>query len=202
MSSDAAPVGGYDERTALIVVDMQNDFADSNGNLYVPGGDKVVGQVNAEVDAAQEAGSLVVYTQDWHPASTPHFEKDGGVWPVHCVGDTWGAEFHPDLKVVDAPVVRKGVEGGDGYSGFSVRDPESGEESATQLDRILKDAGVQRVVIVGLAQDYCVKETALDARRLGYEAHLLADATRPVNLSPGDGARAVAAMVQAGATIR
>ena len=194
--------GRYDERTALVVVDTQNDFADPDGNLYVEGGETIIPQINAEIAAARTAGALVVYTQDWHPGSTPHFEKDGGVWPVHCVQDTWGAELHPDLVVDDtAPVVRKGAEGGDGYSGFSVRDPESGDEHATRLDSILKDHDVERVVVVGLAQDYCVKETTIDAATKGYDTTMISDATRAVNMEPGDDEEAVAEMADAGATI-
>ncbi|MDP8962251.1 MAG: isochorismatase family protein [Actinomycetota bacterium] len=195
------PVATYDSATALIVVDVQNDFADPEGNLYVPGGENVVPTINSEMAVAREAGALVVYTQDWHPETTRHFQKDGGIWPVHCVSGTWGAEFHPDL-VVDGPVVRKGTDGSDGYSGFSVRDPNTGEESSTRLQGILRDADVERVVIVGLAQDHCVKETALDAREHGYHTELLADATAPVNLSPGDGARAIATLVRAGVSVR
>ncbi|HSK21828.1 MAG TPA: isochorismatase family protein [Egicoccus sp.] len=180
----------YDDRTALVVVDVQNDFADPDGGLYVAEGEQVVPAVNAEIEAARAAGALVVYTQDWHPASTPHFAKDGGVWPTHCVQDTWGAELHPQLDV-DGPVVRKGVDGGDGYSGFSVRDPVSGQESATELGRILDDAGIRRVVVTGLAGDVCVKATALDARNLGYDVTLPLATTRFVELEPGDGDRAV-----------
>jgi nicotinamidase/pyrazinamidase len=195
------PIATYDSATALVVVDLQNDFADPEGNLYVPSGETVVPTVNNEIAVAREAGALIVYTQDWHPETTRHFQKDGGTWPVHCVGGTWGAEFHPDL-VVDGPVVRKGSDGGDGYSGFSVRDPNTGDETSTELDRILREAGVERVVVVGLAQDHCVKETALDAREHGFHTEVLADATAPVNLAPGDGARAVATLVRAGVSVR
>lgn len=115
---------------------------------------------------------------------------------------TWGAQLHDALEVLDdAPIVRKGTEGEDGYSGFSVRDPHSGAEAPTQLEAILKDRGVQRVVVVGLAQDVCVKETVLDAQRLGFDATLVTDATRPVE-ETGDGQRAVEAMSDAGATLR
>ena len=93
----------YDARTALIVVDVQNDFADPKGSLYVSEGERVVPLINDEIERATEAGALVVYTQDWHPESTPHFAKDGGIWPVHCVRDTWGAELHPDLRVTGEP---------------------------------------------------------------------------------------------------
>jgi nicotinamidase/pyrazinamidase len=191
----------YDDRTALVVLDVQNDFAHPDGNLYVTEGEEVIAVINREIDAAREAGALVVYTQDWHPETTPHFEKDGGIWPVHCVKETWGAEFHDDL-VVDGPVVRKGTGGGDGYSGFSVRDPESGDEHETRLDRILRDRDVERLIVTGLAQDVCVKETVLDARDKGYETVVLAAATRPVDLEEGDGERAIQAMQDAGAKVR
>jgi nicotinamidase/pyrazinamidase len=191
----------YDASTALVVVDVQNDFADPAGGLYVGGGERVVPVVNAEVAAARAAGAAVVYTQDWHPERTPHFVTDGGVWPVHCVAGTWGAQLHPDLDV-DGPVVRKGTGGEDGYSGFSVRDPLSGERSATELGGILERAGVRRVVVTGLAGDVCVAETALDARRLGYDAEVPLAATAMVELQDGDGERAVHRMRDAGVTVR
>jgi nicotinamidase/pyrazinamidase len=190
----------YDPATALIVVDLQHDFAEPEGNLYVPGGEEVVPLANAEIEAARAAGSPVLYTQDWHPESTPHFQKDGGIWPVHCVHGTWGAEFHEEL-VVDGPVVRKGVDGRDGYSGFSVRDPVTGEEGETQLGHLLRDAGVRRLVIVGLAGDYCVRETALDAVRLGYEVVVPLTATRFVELEEGDGERTVEDLRGAGVEV-
>ncbi len=195
----SAPTDRYDARTALVVVDVQNDFADPEGGLYVQEGEQVVPVINEETAAARAAGAFVVYTQDWHPETTPHFAKDGGTWPVHCVAGTWGAELHPDLEVVeDAPIVRKGVDGGDGYSGFSVRDPVSGEESATELGRHLEEAGIERVVVTGLAGDVCVKATALDARELGYEVALPLATTRMVELEPGDGAAAREEMAAAG----
>src|SRR4249920_441833 len=103
----------YDASTALLVVDMQNDFADPAGSLAVRDGAAVVPVLDAQIRAAREAGATIVYTQDWHPESTPHFAKDGGIWPVHCVQDTWGAELHPDL-LVEGEVVRKGSNGEDG----------------------------------------------------------------------------------------
>ena len=189
----------YGDETALVVVDVQNDFADPSGGLYVQGGEAVVELVNAEVAAAHDAGAAVVYTQDWHPESTPHFEKDGGIWPVHCVADTWGAELHPDLDV-RGPVVRKGTSGEDGYSGFTERDPVSGEPHPTQLASLLSP-DVRRIVVVGLAGDYCVKETALDGRLLGYDVVVPLGHTRFVNLSAGDDDRAVADLEAAGVTI-
>jgi nicotinamidase/pyrazinamidase len=192
----------YDSRTALVVVDLQNDFADPAGGLAVAGGDAIVSRVNEEVRRAREAGAVVVATQDWHPESTPHFAKDGGTWPVHCVAGTWGAQLHPGLELpADVPRVRKGANGEDGYSGFTMRDAESGDEMATELEALLRDAGVERVVVCGLATDYCVKATAIDAARLGFETALLADATAAVNLQPDDGERAIAEMAEAGVTL-
>jgi nicotinamidase/pyrazinamidase len=190
----------YRETTALVVVDVQHDFAHPDGSLYVPGGEAVVAAVNREVERARAAGALVVYTQDWHPPSTPHFDTDGGMWPVHCVRDTWGAQLHDQL-VVDGPVVRKGVDGGDGYSGFSVRDPETGEEESTELDRLLRDRDVEEVVVVGLAQDVCVRATALDAIRRGYATRVVLEATAPVDVQPGDGTRAVTELREAGVRV-
>ena len=189
----------YDPATALIVVDVQNDFADPAGSLSVAGGDAVVPTINAEIAMATAADGLVVFTQDWHPESTPHFAKDGGLWPVHCVADTWGAQLHPALQTPhEAPRIRKGVNGEDGYSGFTTRDPSTGQETPTELDSVLRGRGIERVVVVGLATDYCVKATALDAARLGYETSVLTDAIAAVDLEPGDGARAIDEMAAAG----
>jgi nicotinamidase/pyrazinamidase len=139
----------------------------------------------------------VIYTQDWHPPSTPHFAKDGGAWPVHCVADTWGAAFHPDL-LVEGPSVRKGSNGEDGYSGFTMRDPASGEERPTELGDLLREHAVTDVVICGLATDYCVRATALDAMRLGFGTMVMTDAVAAVEVAPGDGARALGEMTAAG----
>jgi nicotinamidase/pyrazinamidase len=189
----------YDERTALIVVDVQNDFADPIGGLSVAGGEAIIPTVNGEIAMAAAAGAVVAVTQDWHPPTTPHFAKDGGIWPVHCVEDTWGAALHPDLTVADdAVLIRKGVNGEDGYSGFSIRDPLTGDTIQTELDGHLRRAGIERVVVVGLATDYCVKATALDAVALGYETALLTDSIAAVDLTPGDGTRAIDEMRDAG----
>jgi nicotinamidase/pyrazinamidase len=190
----------YDETTALLVVDVQNDFADPSGSLYVSGGEEVVPLINAEIERVQDAGGHVLYTQDWHPESTPHFAKDGGVWPVHCVMETWGAELHPELSVV-GDVVRKGSNGEDGYSGFSMRDPTTGETVPTALASMLEQRGITRLVVAGLATDYCVHGTVLDARRHGYPTTVLENAVRAVDLEDGDGARAVEEMLGAGALL-
>lgn len=190
----------YGERTALVVVDVQNDFADPAGSLSVRGGEVIIGRVNDEVARALAGGSLVAYTQDWHPEVTPHFARDGGIWPVHCVAGTWGAEFHPSLRV-EGERIRKGIGGEDGYSGFTVRDPVSGDETPTDLEPMLRRRDVERVVVCGLATDYCVRATALDAVRLGFETLLLTDAIAAVDLEPDDGQRAIAGMAAAGVTL-
>jgi nicotinamidase/pyrazinamidase len=190
----------YGPTDALVVVDVQNDFADPAGSLSVSRGLRIIPRINQEVRGATTAGALVVYTQDWHPPSTPHFAKDGGIWPVHCVADTWGAELHPDLEVA-GEIIRKGSNGEDGYSGFTMRDPESGEEIPTPLEGLLRERGVRRVVICGLATDYCVNATALDARRLGFETLVLTRAVAAVNLKPGDDQKALDAMAGAGAQL-
>jgi nicotinamidase/pyrazinamidase len=193
-------VTDYDPNTALIVVDVQNDFADPSGSLYVNGGEEVVPVVNREIERALDAGAMVVYTQDWHPETTPHFQKDGGIWPVHCVQGTWGAEFYPDLKVV-GEIVRKGTGGEDGYSGFTVRDPRSGAVEGTGLEPILRARGVERLVVLGLATDYCVKETALDGAAKGFDTTVLLEGVRAVELHLGDGDRALDEVKQAGVEI-
>ena len=192
----------FDARTALVVVDLQNDFAEPAGSLAVDGGEAVIAIVNAAIREARESGALVVATQDWHPESTPHFARDGGVWPIHCVGGTWGAELHPSLELpLDTPRVRKGVNGEDGYSGFTMRDPLSGEEIPTELEELLRHGQIQGVVVCGLATDYCVKATALDAVRLGFAVELLPGAVAAVDLEPGDGERAMTEMADAGVRI-
>jgi nicotinamidase/pyrazinamidase len=192
----------YSPSTALIVVDVQNDFADPDGSLSVPGARAVVTAVNREILAALDGGATIVATQDWHPAVTPHFAKDGGPWPVHCVGGTWGAEVEPSLELPEsAPRVRKGANGEDGYSGFTMRDPVTGATSPTELEDLLRSAGVDSVAVVGLATDYCVKATALDAVELGFRTTVLTDAVAAVDLEPGDGAQALEELRSAGVAL-
>ena len=190
----------YGPEVGLVIVDVQNDFADPAGSLYVNGGSEVVPLVNAEVAQALKAGAVIVYTQDWHPAHTPHFAADGGLWPAHCVQGTWGAQLHPELAV-RGPIVRKGAHGEDGYSGFSMREPDGGPPIPTELDGTLSRGGVQRIVVCGLATDYCVLATALDGVRLGYEVAVLADAVRAVDLARGDGQRALDELAAAGVVV-
>ncbi len=190
----------YAPSSALIVVDMQHDFADPSGSLYVSGGEDTVAPIAAEIAAAVAAGATVVHTQDWHPEHTPHFARDGGIWPVHCVVDTPGAALVPELPVA-GPVVRKGSGPEDGYSGFSVLDLTTGTTRGTELSVILDENGIMDVVVVGLAGDWCVKATAIDGVRLGYGVTVPLSLTRFVELHDGDGERAVAEMRDAGVTV-
>jgi nicotinamidase/pyrazinamidase len=198
--SPADPESRYGREVGLVVVDVQNDFADPAGSLSVKGGATIVPIVNREIERALSAGGVVIYTQDWHPAHTPHFAGDGGIWPVHCVMNTWGAQLHPDLAV-RGEIVRKGTHGEDGYSGFSMRNPAGGQMIPTELAELLAGAGARRIVVCGLATDYCIKATALDGVRLGYETAVLLDAVRAVDLAPGDGRRALDEMTAAGVAL-
>jgi nicotinamidase/pyrazinamidase len=172
----------------LIVVDVQNDFC-SGGALAVPDGDAVIEAVNR---LAREA-SYVVATRDWHPPDHSSFTAEGGPWPVHCVRDTPGAQFHPGLDtsrisdVVDAGRTRDAA----GYSGFE----------DTPLERLLREHDVDTVHVGGLALDYCVKATALDAQRAGFDVIVHRGATRPVEVQPGDGERAVQELREAGVQV-
>jgi nicotinamidase/pyrazinamidase len=191
-----------DARSALVVVDVQNDFGHPKGSLYVRGAGEILPVVNGLVAEAERAGAVVAYTKDWHPAETPHFAKFGGTWPVHCARGTWGAELVEGLSLANAAVVvHKGTGGEDGYSGFTVRDPVTGAERKTGLEAILRRLGVHRVVAVGLATDYCVRATALDALAAGFETTVVRDAVRAVDLTPGDGERALAEVAAAGGTV-
>lgn len=186
-----------DERTALVVVDVQNDFAHPDGSLYVREGERVIPGINDLIREVRAAGGLVVYTQDWHPPETPHFVTSGGTWPVHCVRDTWGAQLHDELTV-DGPIVRKGTGGEDGYSGFTVRDVGTDEERPTELAELLREHEIERVIVAGLAQDVCVRATAIDAVSLGFDTTVPLELTRPVEVEPGDGGRAAEEMSSAG----
>ncbi|MHB1527225.1 MAG: isochorismatase family protein [Candidatus Dormibacteria bacterium] len=190
----------FHRASALIVVDVQNDFADPVGSLFVPGGDRVATEVAALMRRAAAMDALVVCTQDWHPSVTPHFREFGGVWPRHCVQGTWGAELHPLLPRPVA-IVHKGEDQDDGYSGFGVRHLATGEIAPTDLAPLLSHRGVSEVFVVGLALDVCVKATALDAVAAGFQTSLLESATSAVDLKEGDGRRALVELVAAGVTI-
>ena len=181
-----------DKKKALIVVDVQNDFC-PGGSLAVANGDEVVAPLNKLIKEFLDRGEPVFKSRDWHPATAKHFASYGGIWPVHCVQNTPGAEFHKDLS--DDPritIISKGIdESADGYSAFD----------GTSLAQILHDEGVTEVWVGGLATDYCVKHTVLDALHQGFEVKALADSMRPVNIKPDDGALAIAEMRSAGAEI-
>jgi nicotinamidase/pyrazinamidase len=176
---------------ALVLIDIQNDFC-PGGALAVEQGDQIVGAVNSVMPRFP----LVISTQDWHPADHISFKERGGPWPPHCVQNTKGAELHPALD--RAPIsyyFRKAASPDrDAYSEF-----EGTDESGRTLDEALKSHGVNRVYVAGLATDYCVKATALDALKLGYETFVISDAVRAVNLDPQDGKRALEEMKQSGA---
>jgi nicotinamidase/pyrazinamidase len=175
---------------ALIIVDYQNDFARPDGALSVPADEEIAGAINAH--AASGEYDLVLATRDWHPADHGSFAAQGGPWPPHCVQGTEGAALHPDLDSgpIDA-IVDKGQDPGtDGYSGFE----------ATGLAERLREQGVEEVTIVGLATDYCVKNTALDALREGFAVRVDPAAVRGVEVAAGDSERALEELRAAGAT--
>jgi nicotinamidase/pyrazinamidase len=175
---------------ALIIVDVQIDFC-PGGALPVPEGDAVVPVLNRYIERFSEAGALIVATRDWHPPNHTSFKAYGGIWPVHCVQGTRGAEFHPDLKLPEGTkVVSKATDPlKEAYSGFD----------GTGLGEELKALGVKRVFVGGLATDYCVKSTVLDALKLGFKTVLLGDAIRGVDVKPGDSERAIREMLESGA---
>ena len=185
---------------ALVVTDLQHDFGDPSGSLFVRGAPDIVAGIVEQIRGTRAAGGLVVYTQDWHPAHTPHFAADGGLWPVHCVMGTPGADFLPGLPV-EGPVVRKGSGPEDGYSGFSVLDIPSGATKGTELSTILDENGIMALTVVGLAGDWCVKATAIDGVNLGYRTTVPLSLTRFVELHEGDSEAAVAAMREAGVLV-
>ena len=178
-------------RRALVVVDVQNDFC-PGGALAVERGDEVVAPLNRLIEEFLRRGEPVYKSRDWHPPQTRHFADHGGTWPVHCVQGTRGAEFHEAL--LDDPrvrVVSKGLGDEDNYSAFD----------GTALAEDLRREGVREVWVGGLATDYCVKQTVLDALRAGFRVRALPDAMRAVNLQPGDDQRALAEMRAAGAEV-
>lgn len=178
-------------KKALIVVDVQNDFC-PGGTLAVAHGDEVVEPLNELIDDFLERGDPVYKSRDWHPPTTKHFEKYGGIWPVHCVQNTEGAEFHPALR--DDPrihVVSKGLGDTDCYSAFD----------ETNLAAQLHKEGVEEVLVGGLATDYCVKSTVIAAIDNGFKVKALKDAMRGVERKPGDSERAIEEMRAAGAQI-
>ena len=178
-------------KRALIVVDVQNDFC-PGGALAVGQGDEVVAPLNKLIVEFLERGEPVFKSRDWHPEKTRHFAAYGGTWPVHCVQNTKGAEFHPELiDDMHIRTISKGLGGEDCYSAFD----------GTDLELQLRRLGVEEVWVGGLATDYCVKNTVLDALKEGFRVKALEKAMRAVELKPGDGERAIEEMQNAGAEI-
>jgi nicotinamidase/pyrazinamidase len=175
---------------ALIVVDFQNDFT-PGGALAVPEGDRIAERLNEL--GGDPRFDLVVATRDWHPPDHGSFAEQGGPWPVHCVQDTEGAELHPalDRTLVDVVIDKGQAPDTEGYSGFE----------GTRLEELLRERGVERVTIVGLATDYCVKNTALDALRAGFGVTVDREGVRGVEVEEGDSERALAEIRDAGATV-
>jgi nicotinamidase/pyrazinamidase len=180
---------------ALIVVDVQNDFC-PGGALAVPNGDAVVPILNEYLSRAADAGIPIFASRDWHPEHTRHFAAEGGPWPPHCIQGTPGAEFHPALRLPpSAVVVSKGMSAEDqGYSALEAVLPDR-----QSLADALRARGVQHVYVGGLATDYCVRATVLDALNDGFTTSVLVDASRPVDVQPGDGERTLNEMLAAGA---
>jgi nicotinamidase/pyrazinamidase len=176
---------------ALVIVDLQNDFTPPKGALAVPGGDEIADRVNELARSGRF--ELVVATRDWHPPDHGSFDRHGGVWPVHCVQDTEGAQLHAalDREQLDVVIDKGQRPDTEGYSGFE----------GTELAQLLRERGIDSVTVVGLATDYCVKNTALDALREGLEVTIDGGAVRGVDVQPGDSERALEELRAAGATV-
>ena len=182
-------------KKALLIVDVQNDFC-PGGTLGIKDGDKIIPAINKYIKIFVAQKLPIFATRDWHPQKTAHFKKFGGVWPVHCVQGTKGAQFHPRLKLPkDAILVYKGMDPKkDSYSAFQAED-----ENGMSLPNLLKILGIKELYIAGLATDYCVKFTTHDAIRKGFKVKILADAIKGVNLKPHDSEEAIKEMVKMGA---
>ena len=182
-------------KKALLVVDVQNDFC-PGGALGIHGGHKIIPILNKCIKFFEKENSPIIVTRDWHPLVPKHLKQFGGVWPEHCVEGSPGAQFHPDLELPkDALVMSKGMDPEkDSYSAFHATD-----SSGMVLANLLKNLGVTEIYIGGLATDYCVKYSALDALKAGLEVFILTDAVAGVNLQPEDSNLALQEMVSRGA---
>jgi len=181
-----------DTASVLLVTDVQNDFC-PGGALGVPGGDDVIPRINAYIRFFQQAGASVIASRDWHPPGHCSFQGQGGPWPPHCIQGSWGSQFHQNLVLATGVgIVSKATDAGhEAYSAFE----------GTTLEERLRDLEADKLYVTGLATDYCVKNTVLDARRLGFQVIVLADAIRGIDVNPGDSARALEEMVDAGALL-
>lgn len=185
------------EKSALVVVDVQNDFL-PGGSLAVPDGDQVVPVLNEYIRRFKAAGLPIYATRDWHPPVTKHFKQYGGVWPPHCIQGTRGAEFHPDLRLPDdVIIVSKGMDPAqDSYSAFQAY-----EADGTDMATSLRKREIAHTYVGGLATDYCVRATTLDALREGFRVTVLIDGSLGVNLKPHDSEKAIVDTVAAGAVV-
>ena len=182
-------------KNALLIIDVQNDFC-PGGGLAVPRGDEVVPVLNEYIRHFSQKGLPIFASRDWHPKQTSHFKASGGLWPEHCVQGTPGAAFHPGLKLpASTVVISKGMDPSqDSYSAFQAAD-----EQGTAFIELLRRQGVGQLYVGGLATDYCVKASVLDALRYGFAVKLLYDAIRGVDIQKGDSQRAVDEMLSKGA---
>ncbi len=179
-------------KQALVIVDLQNDFC-PGGSLAVPDGDKIVPVVNDLIEQFSRAGLPIFAIREQHPGNHVSFKAQGGLWPPHCIQNTPGARFHPDLRLPDNVIIISKADSPerDAYSGFE----------GTDLEALLREAGVDHIVVCGLATDYCVKATALDGLRAGLGVTVVEDAIRGVDVQPGDSQKALAELQAAGATL-
>jgi nicotinamidase/pyrazinamidase len=190
----------FRKKMALIIIDVQNDFC-PGGTLAVTDGDSIIEPTNKLIRLFQSNKKIVIYSRDWHPLGTTHFKCDENPdgWPVHCVGGTKGAEFKNGLIVpLNANIVSKGM--GNGENAYSAFDP-GARISGMDLNTFLKNKRVDTLLVCGLATDYCVKDTVLDAKKLGYNVIVVQECIRAVNIEPNDGEKAIAEMKNAGAII-
>ena len=178
-----------DKHTALVVVDVQKDFC-PGGALAVREGDKVVPVLNKYIEKFRKAGAPIIFTRDWHPPDHSSFKAQGGPWPPHCIQNSEGAKFHPNLSIpLEGEIVSKADKKDEAYSFFQ------GTDLAAKLQR----RGIKRLLVGGLATDYCVKETVLDGLKHGFEVYHLDDASRGVEVNAGDSKRALKEMMAKGA---
>lgn len=182
-------------KKALLIVDVQSDFC-PDGALAVPEGDKIISQLNKYIKIFSQKKLPIFASRDWHPKKTKHFKNFGGVWPVHCVQNTKGASFHPKLKLPKETIIlSKGMDPQeDSYSSFQAED-----NNGQYFLNLLKILGIEELYVGGLATDYCVKFSALDAVKFGLKVKLLTDAIKGVNLKPNDSEEAIKEMIKNGA---
>lgn len=191
MKKKATPQKKLICKKALVIVDVQNDFC-PRGALAVPEGDTIITTLNKYIQLFSKNGFPIFVSRDWHPKKTKHFKAFGGMWPIHCVQNTKGAQFHPKLKLPKyAIILSKGMDPEkESYSVF-----EGFDDSGQPFYNLLTMFGIKELYVAGLATDYCVKASAIDAIKQGFSVRLLIDAVKGVDITPGDSARAIKEMV-------